>query len=78
MNYSKIYARFALMACLAGVWLNASLRAGEAVAAETSATDVNLALAATPSASYVSGATAVAALNDGNTPENSLGRGTGS
>ena len=38
----------------------------------------NLALVAKPSASHVSGDTSVAALNDGNTPANSLERGTGS
>jgi DUF1680 family protein len=37
----------------------------------------NLALVATPSASYTSGDTSVAALNDGNQPRNSLQRGTG-
>jgi len=43
----------------------------------TAAEDVNLALAATPSASYVSGDTSVTALNDGNTPGNSRERGPG-
>jgi uncharacterized protein len=37
----------------------------------------NLALVAIPSASYTSGDTSVAALNDGNQPRNSLQRGTG-
>lgn len=41
------------------------------------AEDVNLALAATPSAAYVSGDTSVNALNDGNLPVNSLERGAG-
>jgi len=66
-----------LRKCLAGVCLLASLMLARAVVAETT-TNVNLALAATPSASYVSGDTSVGALNDGNAPENSLERGPGS
>jgi GH43 family beta-xylosidase len=38
---------------------------------------INLALVATPSASYVSGDTSVAAINDSNSPNNSLERGPG-
>ncbi len=44
----------------------------------THAAEANLALVAEPSASAVSGDTSVNALNDGNSPENSLERGTGS
>ena len=39
--------------------------------AQDSSAPVNLAVVATPSSSYVSGDTSVAALNDGNTPRNS-------
>ena len=65
--------QLAFALCLAGTFLFAGAPARVAAADE-----VNLALAAKPSASYVSGDTSVAALNDGNTPENSLERGTGS
>jgi DUF1680 family protein len=44
----------------------------------TLAQEANLALVATPSASYTSGDTSVDALNDGNEPRDSLRRGTGS
>ncbi len=46
--------------------------------ASAPAQDVNLALVASPSASAVSGDTSVGSLNDGNSPANSLERGTGS
>jgi len=78
MKYYKTYSRLSMMTSLAGVWLSVYFQPGEAVAADASTTSVNLALVATPSASFVSGDTSVAALNDGNSPENSLERGTGS
>ncbi len=66
--------RFSLTIGLTGVLLAAGLL-GRAAAADE---EVNLALVATPSASYVSGDTSVKALNDGHLPENSLERGPGS
>jgi uncharacterized protein len=51
---------------------------GAAAVAVGNDKDVNLALVAVPSASYISGDTSAAALNDGNMPMNSLERGTGS
>lgn len=56
----------------------ALLLAATAVASPALADDANLALVATPSTSSVSGDTTLAALNDGNSPKNSLERGTGS
>lgn len=46
--------------------------------AQNATSSPNLALVAVPSASYVSGDTRVEALNDGDTPANSLERGAGS
>ena len=69
MNRSTLCRRLTLWLGLAGCWLNAGGRAG--------AEEANLALVATPSASYVSGDTSVAALNDGDRPENSRDRGRG-
>jgi len=62
-----------LLALLASTFLTGGFASPVAAADE----DVNLALVATPSASYVSGDTSVKALNDGNTPANSRERGTG-
>jgi len=67
------FVRFIHGVCVTGALLAASL-VFQATAADD---EVNLALAAKPSASYVSGDTLVAALNDGNSPANSLERGTG-
>jgi DUF1680 family protein len=72
-THAKMPNRLAFAFCLTGTLLVAGASARIAAA-----DDVNLALAAVPSASYVSGDTSVAALNDGNLPENSLERGTGS
>ena len=69
MKIPKTCARLAALLGLAGLWLTAGLRAGAA--------EVNLAPAATPSASYVSGDTSVAALNGGSSPRNSRDRGPG-
>ena len=69
MHVPQNCARLAVLLGLAVLWLAAGFRAAAA--------DVNLALVATPSASYVSGDTSVAALNDGNSPRNSRERGTG-
>jgi DUF1680 family protein len=66
--------RFALFSCLAGVWLTAGVRADET---QTNA-GVNLALVATPSASFVSGDTSLNALNAGGSPRNSRDRKGGS
>jgi len=56
----------------------AGLLTGTPAPAQDAAPTVNLALAATPSASYVSGDTSLAALNDGRSPANSRERGPGS
>ncbi|MGA2246847.1 MAG: beta-L-arabinofuranosidase domain-containing protein [Verrucomicrobiota bacterium] len=63
---------------MAAVLIGTFLTAGFFLPALAAAEDVDLALVATPSASYVSGDTSVAALNDGKTPENSRERGAGS
>lgn len=73
VNHLEMSLGFAIACGIASTLLVAFAPARAAAADE-----VNLALVATPSASYVSGDTSVAALNDGNTPENSLERGTGS
>ena len=77
MNDVKTWARRVVMLGLAGIWLNAGFRAAAAETDQTAGADVNLAFAATPSASYVSDDTSVAALNDGQTPRNSRERGNG-
>ena len=58
--------------------LTTALLTATAISPAAADDQVNLALVATPSASYVSGDTSVASLNNGNLPENSLERGPGS
>lgn len=60
------------------VGLGLLLLAAPTFAQENSATAVNMAVVATPSASYTSGDTAVTALNDGNEARNSRDRRRGS
>jgi len=61
-------------------WLGAALALWAMALLPTSsvAAQANMAVVATPSSSYSSGDTSVAALNDGNEPRNSRQRGTGS
>ena len=70
----KLFNRFAFIAIMAASWWCAMARADDPQAGG----DVNLALVATPSASYVSGDTSVNALNSGRKPRNSRDRSGGS
>jgi hypothetical protein len=70
---SRLFRRPTLALSLTGALLTAA-----SICPAAADDQVNLALVATPSASYVSGDTSVSALNNGNLPENSLERGPGS